>query len=99
MAVRRRGWWRSEPPGGLVEHIPATRAKASRASTYRGPHSFFRVGWGNNLRTNAHALSILLRRIVDIPAGRVQPGAEYPRFVAFTQQADALLEKEIALGR
>jgi hypothetical protein len=43
--------------------------------------------------------SILLRRIVDIPAGRVQPGAEYARFVAFTQQADALLEKEIALGR
>ena len=43
--------------------------------------------------------TILLRRVVDIPAGRVQPGAEYARFVAFTQQADALLEKEIALGR
>jgi hypothetical protein len=43
--------------------------------------------------------SILLRRVVDIPAGRVQPGAEYARFVAFTQQADQLLEKEIALGR
>jgi tetratricopeptide (TPR) repeat protein len=43
--------------------------------------------------------SIFLRRIVDIPAGRVQPGAEYARFVAFTQQADGLLEKEIALGR
>ena len=39
------------------------------------------------------------RRVVDIPAGRVQPGAEYARFVAFTQQADGLLEKEIALGR
>ena len=43
--------------------------------------------------------TILLRRVVDIPAGRVQPGAEYARFVAFTQAADALLEKEIALGR
>jgi tetratricopeptide (TPR) repeat protein len=43
--------------------------------------------------------SITLRRIVDIPAGRVQPGAEYAKFVAFTQQADQLLEKEIALGR
>lgn len=42
--------------------------------------------------------SIILRRVVDIPAGRVQPGAEYARFVAFTQQADQLLEKEIALG-
>jgi hypothetical protein len=43
--------------------------------------------------------SIHLRRIVDIPAGRVQPGPEYARFVAFTQQADQLLEKEISLGR
>lgn len=43
--------------------------------------------------------SIFLRRVVDIPAGRVQPGAEYARFVAFTRQADQLLEKEIALGR
>ena len=43
--------------------------------------------------------SIILHRIVDIPAGRVQPGAEYARFVAFTQQADGLLEREIALGR
>ncbi|HSO36145.1 MAG TPA: hypothetical protein VLT33_26640 [Labilithrix sp.] len=43
--------------------------------------------------------SIMLRRVVDIPAGRVQPGAEYAKFVAFTQQADQLLEKEIALGR
>ncbi len=43
--------------------------------------------------------SIMLRRVVDIPAGRVQPGADYAKFVAFTQQADQLLEKEIALGR
>ena len=43
--------------------------------------------------------SIMLRRVVDIPAGRVQPGSEYAKFVAFTQQADQLLEKEIALGR
>jgi tetratricopeptide (TPR) repeat protein len=43
--------------------------------------------------------AIVLRRLVDIPAGRVQPGAEYARFVSFTQQADRLLAKEIALGR
>ena len=43
--------------------------------------------------------SVMLRRVVDIPAGRVQPGAEYAKFVAFTQAADLLLEKEIALGR
>jgi hypothetical protein len=43
--------------------------------------------------------SVVLSRVVDIPAGRVQPGAEYARFVAFTQSADQLLEREIALGK
>lgn len=42
--------------------------------------------------------SIKLVRVVDIPAGRVQPGAEYTRFVGFTQSADQLLSREIALG-
>lgn len=42
--------------------------------------------------------AIKLRRVIDIPAGRVQPGAEYARFVAFTQSADQLLAREIALG-
>jgi tetratricopeptide (TPR) repeat protein len=42
--------------------------------------------------------AIKLRRVIDIPAGRVQPGAEYARFVAFTQSADQLLAREIAFG-
>jgi tetratricopeptide (TPR) repeat protein len=42
--------------------------------------------------------ALKLARVVDIPAGRVQPGAEYARFVQFTQQADQLLAREIALG-
>jgi hypothetical protein len=43
--------------------------------------------------------TIALRRVVDVPAGRVQPGAEYESFMAFSQQADLLLAREIALGR
>jgi hypothetical protein len=43
--------------------------------------------------------TIVLSRVVAMPAGRVQPGAEYARFVAFTQAADQLLEREVALGR
>lgn len=43
--------------------------------------------------------AITLVRVVDIPAGRVQPGAEYAKFIAFTQGADQLLEREIAIGR
>jgi cellulose synthase operon protein C len=43
--------------------------------------------------------TVILARVVDIPAGRVQPGAEYAKFVQFTQGADQLLEREISLGR
>lgn len=43
--------------------------------------------------------SVVLSRVVDVPAGRVQPGADYARFVAFTREATELLESEIALGR
>lgn len=42
--------------------------------------------------------AITLNRVVDIPAGRVKPGEEYARFVAFTRAADQLLEREIAIG-
>ncbi len=43
--------------------------------------------------------SLVLSRVVDVPAGRVMPGPEYARFVAFTRKADQLLEREIAIGR
>jgi cellulose synthase operon protein C len=42
--------------------------------------------------------ALKLVRVVDIPAGRVQPGDDYTRFVQFTQQADQLLAREIAIG-
>jgi tetratricopeptide (TPR) repeat protein len=41
---------------------------------------------------------ITLSRVIDVPAGRVQPG-EYARFQRFTQEADALVDREIALRR
>ena len=44
-----------------------------------------------------HALHFA--RVVDLPAGRVQPGDEYAAFARFTHDADAALEREIALGR
>jgi hypothetical protein len=73
-------------------------------ATYRLPGSLP----GGELRDGDRSVSVtdgvdghalLLRRVVDIPAGRVQPGEEYTKFVAFTQRADQLLEKEIVLGR
>jgi tetratricopeptide (TPR) repeat protein len=44
-----------------------------------------------------HAL--VLDRIIDIPAGRVQPGADYRKFLHFAQEADEMFEREIVLGR
>ncbi len=44
-----------------------------------------------------HGQAIELSRLVDVPAGRVQPN-EYARFQRFTEAADALVEREIALG-
>ncbi len=42
--------------------------------------------------------ALLLTRVIDIPAGRVQPG-EYARFQKFTSDADALIEREIVLDK
>ena len=47
----------------------------------------------------AHAGEFQGKTVVDIPAGRVQPGADYARFVQFTQSADQLLAREIAIAR
>ena len=49
-----------------------------------------------NDEVTGHAIQ--LARVVDIPAGRVQPG-EYAKFQKFTQEADLLIEREIALGK
>jgi tetratricopeptide (TPR) repeat protein len=45
-----------------------------------------------------HGHAIVLDRVIDIPAGRVQPN-EYGAFQKYVQDADALLEREILVGR
>jgi hypothetical protein len=50
------------------------------------------------VRDGVEGNAITLARVVDVPAGRVQPGAEYAKFVAFTQAADQALEREIAIA-
>jgi hypothetical protein len=46
---------------------------------------------------NGHA--IYLERIIDLPAGRVQPGDEYARYQRFARDADALYERETIAER
>lgn len=51
------------------------------------------------VRDAVHGRAIELDRVVDVPAGRVAPGADYARFLEFVRASDTLLEREIALGR
>jgi tetratricopeptide (TPR) repeat protein len=46
---------------------------------------------------NGH--SIDFDRLIDLPAERVQPGEEYARWQEFTRKADALVARDVALGR
>jgi hypothetical protein len=46
---------------------------------------------------HGHAIEIV--RTIDVPAGRVQPGAEYAAFRRFVEDADAVLDREVSLGR
>ena len=41
--------------------------------------------------------SLFLDRTVDIPAGRVQPGAEYARYQRFIHEGDNLVQRELVL--
>ena len=43
--------------------------------------------------------TLILDRVIDIPAGRVQPGAEYKALLAFIRRSDELLEREIVFHR
>jgi tetratricopeptide (TPR) repeat protein len=51
----------------------------------------------DEVRPKGH--SIQLVRTADIPAGRVQPGRDYEAFRHFVQEADAILDREVYIGR
>lgn len=43
--------------------------------------------------------SIDFERIIDLPAGRVQPGDEYARWQKFVRDADAMLTRDVRVGK
>ncbi len=51
-----------------------------------------------SVKDSVRGHALLLNRIVDMPAGRVQPGADYASFRRFVQEADTLLEREVFVG-
>ena len=50
-----------------------------------------------HVRDSVRDHSLLLDRSVDIPAGRVQPGAEYAKFLRFIREGDTLVQRELLL--
>lgn len=46
---------------------------------------------------NGHA--IVFDRLIDLPAGRVQPGAEYAAWQKFARDADALVGRDVLIGK
>jgi hypothetical protein len=64
------------------------------------PHAELRdVDRTVSVNDSIHGQSIELSRIVDLPAGRVPPGADYDRFRRFVEDADSLLDREVFLGK
>ncbi len=52
-----------------------------------------------SVKDAVHGHELRFTRTIDLPAGRIQPGADYASFQTFTQEADTALEREVALGR
>ena len=50
------------------------------------------------VRDTVQGHAVTLDRVIDIPAVRVLPGAEYAKFQAFAQAADAAVERDVMLG-
>jgi tetratricopeptide (TPR) repeat protein len=74
-------------PDGL--HMPANLAPAEA-----------RDGDSTVLVKDAvHGHSLSLDRVVDIPAGRIQPGADYARFLRFIREGDNLVRRELLLRK
>jgi tetratricopeptide (TPR) repeat protein len=64
------------------------------------PHAELRDGDRTVSVSDAiHGHAIELVRTIDIPAGRIRPDVEYEKFRRFVGEADALIEREIYLGK
>jgi hypothetical protein len=46
---------------------------------------------------SGHAIDF--NRVVELPAGRVQPGEEYAAWQKFVREADALVSRDVLVGR
>jgi tetratricopeptide (TPR) repeat protein len=88
----RRSSWRAEVRMQVVLPESAKMPPSLPVGDQREGTSYVAV------RDAVHGHAIDFDRVIDLPAGRVQPGADYARWQAFTQRADALIARDVLVG-
>jgi hypothetical protein len=64
------------------------------------PRGELRMGTSSVVtRDTVHGHTIDFDRVIDLPAGRVQPGDEYARWRAFARSADTLLTRDVLVAK
>jgi hypothetical protein len=89
----RRGSWHTEVHFEIV--VPESMKMPGALATGDVRHGDAMVVVKDSV--SGHAIT--LERLIDLPAGRVQPGEDYAKYREFVRQADALLERDILVGK
>jgi tetratricopeptide (TPR) repeat protein len=91
--ILHRATWRAEVRVHVV--LPESLKMPSQL-----PHAELRdAGALVVVRDVANGHAIDFDRVIDFPAGRIQPGAEYASWQKFTQQADAVVTRDVLVGK
>jgi hypothetical protein len=89
----RRASWRAQVKVRVVLPESVRMPSSMPGGEARDADSSVRVSDS----VNGHAIDF--DRVVDLPAGRVAPGAEYAAWQKFIRDADTLLSRNVALGK
>src|SRR5258708_16759655 len=91
--ILHRATWRAEVRVHVV--LPESMKMPSQL-----PHAELRdAGALVIVRDAANGHAIDFDRVIDFPAGRIQPGAEYAAWQKFTQHADSVVTRDVLIGR
>jgi hypothetical protein len=64
------------------------------------PRGELRMGTSSVVSRDAvHGHAIDFDRVIDLPAGRVQPGDEYAQWRTFVRSADTLLTRDVLVAK
>jgi hypothetical protein len=89
----RRSSWRAEVRVRIVLPESTKMPAALPGGEYRNGEAHVLV----RDVVNGHAIDF--DRVIELPAGRVQPGEEYAAWQKFVREADALVSRDVLVGR